>query len=368
MPTYASQPFSPTVRRDLMATNSTQPPRAPAQNTSMAGSFGMGSARQNAHTTYDAQGNASTTYGRQGMQDAGSRNMGSVNWGAFGGITNAYDQMPAGQARDQFGSYLRSQGLMPSYNGIPYDQIQQNDPRLQGHTTHGSGIGGGISGGQALGGLNRMAGMQGTPALGMNAPQQPGGMFGGGFGGGLLGSGAGGQGGMFNPQIGMGVGGGRSGGGGLGGFPTLPHGGGSGPTGLPLEGSMTGAIQGILRNPSPFSATQTQQMRNQATSGNNAAAQTEMQRYREDAARRGVNPGEIEGSLGAIGQRFARQGQQQGLDFDLAQAQASRQGLLSGLGAGQSLMNSQIGNESSIRQYLAALAAAQGNAPMFLGI
>ena len=135
----------------------------------------------------------------------------------------------------------------------------------------------------------------------------------------------------------------------------------------PLEGAMTDKIMGVLNNPSPYSAEQTAMMRNRATAGVEQQGRTARQQAQEDAARRGLNPSEAAGNLNALGARYDHARSSALNDFELQNAQATRQGLMGGLSAGQGLLGSQFGNEASIRQYLAMLGAAQmGQQPMFL--
>lgn len=261
----------------------------------------------------------------------------SVNWGAFAGLDNFLQQNP-GQA-----GALRSQGLMPSYNGVPLDQRTGPDRYTS------SGLGGGNP--SRVKGFGSMDGMQGSPMRSMMPQQQPQGGFNP-FGGGGFGAPP-----MQQPQ------GQLRPGGFFGGQP----GGGGGTMGLPLEGQMQGAIGGILQNPSPFTATQTQQARNRATSGNEQAMRAAQSQARDDAIRRGLNPAEAAANASAIGSRFDRQGQQAGLDFDLANAQATRQGLMGGLQSGLGLTQTQLSNEDSLRRYYAMLQSAQmGQTPAFL--
>src|SRR3989304_2046435 len=231
------------------------------------------------------------TGGMAGIRDTGRQSrdpIGSVNYGAVAGIQN-YLQNLAPDQQGQASAYLRSQGLMPTYNGTPLDQVQgpqrqwtSSGPALvnrdPSHTDAAGNRGAGVGAGTPA-----PAGWQGAPPGRERGPS-----------------------GAYSPAAGYLPG--------MGGSPNLmdPSGGGGlpggGTMGFPLEGSMQGAIQGVLDNPSPYSAEQTARLQSRATSGNNAALQIAQQRAREDAARRGLSPTEVSGSLSEVCSRFSRGG------------------------------------------------------------
>jgi len=347
--------------------------------------------------------------------DAGSRRLedSSVNWGNFAGIQNYLQQLGPAQ-RGPAAQWLRSQGMMPTYQGVPLDRAMAGDIQNQWTTGGGGWAQGGLGQiyaqgeaardariqanydpyeaergaiqsrrAQQLGGTSSNRARQGftgpdlrTPpaawaqedaALATRFGRGPGG------GGGVLptggffgGPGAGG----FQP-INIPGGGflGKPGGFGGGGAPGIP-----GPMGLPLEPAVQGSIQGILDRPSPYSTQQEAMLRSRATTGVQQQREIAMQRAREDAIRRGVAPGEIAGTLGQIGSQYDRQSSEALANFELQNALASRAGLMGGIGAGTSLMGTQVINEESRRRLEAMLganeaareAAQAGSPPMFL--
>lgn len=269
----------------------------------------------------------------------------SVNYGAVAGIGNYLQQNP-GQAGG-----LRQQGLMPSVNGMSLDQMQPG-----GVFDYSGGRGGAYRGPTGMEGENTRGGIGVPGRLGRDSPgayANPGGQgLAASFGqpGGIA-AWRNGQPAQMQPQ-------GQQGGSGGFGDP-------SNPTGLPLEQPLTGAIQGILDNPSGLNSRQEQQLQNRTLGGASSAYNMASQSARDDAIRRGLNPAEAEGNQSAIAARFDRAAQQQQTDYELGRAQQAQQGTLSGVNAGLGMMGQQLGNEDSIRRYLAML---QGNTPAFMSL
>lgn len=308
----------------------------------------------------------------------------SVNYGAVAGIQNYLGQL-TGQARQQAANTLRATGQMGTWNGQAFDQMHNvrygagagstTAPARGGEAGMGSGGAAGFGqygdpsnpfSGANGGGLTPVGrltpqafrdGWRDTPTGRVNTsltPQAQAGQASGAYPGG------GGQmtGGGMTSSLAGGMGGGAGG---------APGGSADGMIGLPLEGQVQGAIGGILDHPSPFSDQQTQMLRNRATSGVGQRRTMAEQQAREDGARRGLNPAEIEANVHALGGQYDRESNDLTQNFDLQNAQATRQGLLGGIGAAGGLMGQQLTNEQSIRQYLAQLQMAQaGQAPNFL--
>lgn len=302
----------------------------------------------------------------QSSINGGSRTMGSVNWNAVAGIQNYLNTINPAQ-RQQGADYLRSQGLMPTYNGFQLDRMpaQQTLGQPGGFDANAPGYFGSdgtyfvnqgngnyVSQAQAeaqVAAQNRGGGgaptpetpWRGTPGAPVSIP------------GGSL---------SFNANSGIdnygrGPYGGQDGG----------YGGGSSGATFPLEGRMEQSINGILDNPSPYSQQQTQMMRNRSTSGIDQQRMEAQRQAGADAARRGLSPQEASANQSALGASYdrTRQGVQQ--DFELNNALASRQGLMQGLGAGQGLLGQQFGREADIMRYLAILGQTQaGNPPQFV--
>ena len=294
-----------------------------------------------------------------GTQDAGSRDVGNVNWGGVAGIQNYLQQLPPSQ-RQQASAQLVQQGMMPTVNGTPLDMnlfgggnqnADSNTPTVNG----GSSFDWGAYRQQLNGGGQQDR----TSAMNPAAAMRPQSMF-----GGQGGPFAGVQN-AFQPAQGFQLGGsqsrtsGKGGGFGAGGSPSI-----AGPMGLPLEGKAQGSIMGILNNPSPLNAEQTSIARNRYMGGL-ADEQAEASKNSQmDAVRRGVNPSENAGNQHAIEGQFRGARLQASNDFDIKNAMASREGLLGGLSAAGGLMNTQAANEDSVRKYLATLGMAQSGAPM----
>lgn len=328
----------------------------------------------------------------------------AANFGGFAAISNYLQGLgqPGSQQYQQGAQYLRQNGMMGTYNGISQDQL---------YAASGSGMFDLSRGGSTPGGYDSMGNPTGNAihSQGMMqstlADQQRA------NNGGRLqsnvgystewydasgrpiagvanvrrGAGANGGdqvyvGGRWQDAASNNMGGGQpqqqggygqqSGatapgmGGGFGGANTS----GAGPTGLPLEGQVSGAISGILAGGgSPYSQQQQQQLRNQSTQGIDQQYGADQEAMEADAVRRGLNPGEMGGSQRALAQGARNSRQQAITQFDLGQAQAAMGNKLSAVGAGTNLMGTQIGNEDSIRRYLAMLGAAQNGAPLFMG-
>lgn len=322
------------------------------------------------------QGNASFGFGSNvfggASQHQGMPRIGEVNYGAVAGITNYLDQLAPAQ-RDQASQFLRSQGLMGTYNGVPFDQL--NGPqRYESWTQSGAGAsntaipaymrdGPGGAFDPAMNSVrsrNATTGqwtLNGQPwgSQGQGSsptPRGPSGAYSPAANWGGLGT-------SFMPAAG------GSGLPGMGGGWNAPGGSGGGTMGFPLEGQAQNAISGLLSNPSVYSPEQTAMLRNRALSPLGQGHQMNEQALREDAARRGLSPGETEANLHALRGQSNAQGARALQDFELSDALQRRQGLMGGLNAAQGLMGLQLGNEDSIRKYLALL---EGNSPMFLGM
>lgn len=274
-----------------------------------------------------------------GTQNAGSRDIGDVNWGGFAGIQNWLQNAPAGQ-RSQREQYLERMGMMPSYNGVPLGQALQQQQNFFNPT--------GMPSDDPRNGSREVGAQWYGPSADRTSSATP--MSSGAPGGPFAGLAN-----AFRPSGGFSLGS-KPGVGGLGG----------GPMGLPLEGKVQSKIGGLLDNPSPLTAEQTSIARNRFMGGLSDEQAEASKNVQMDAVRRGVNPGEVAGNQHAIEGQFRNARLQASNDFDFQNAMTSRQGLLAGIGAAGGLLSTQAANEDSIRKYLAMMGAAQaGQQPNF---
>ena len=277
--------------------------------------------------------------------DAGSRRIGSVNYGAVGGIQNFLGQ--TGQAG---ANYLRSLGAMPTVNGRPLDDDY--------------GVGGTAD---ALGGIEK-AGRDLPPltpeqyraraqnrARGLSSTGQP---YAEGWGpdgyiGGAGGAAAGGSGGVGGAG---GIGGAGCGGGGS-------VGGAGG-----LEQSLSDAYQAIIgQGGHALDPTQENAQSQRAVDANNRATRDAIEASRLSAARRGVDPLGNPDLESRISQRGAADAIKTRQDIGISQQQNAIQNLLQALGS--SGAGGYIGNRAQNEILLGQLAqqGSLGNLSMILG-
>ena len=304
-------------------------------------------------------------------RDAGDRRLqnSSVNWGNVAGIQNYLEnQMRLGpEAWNNAVQTLLQQGIMPSINGEPLDQVVQRNAqnngganfesstnRQAGRADYGAPsrpVQGSAPGAQNMNPAFARASGQGGPFAGLGQS---------------FGSGSGFQ--VNTPRLG-GIGG-KSVGGGFGssasGVNNQRESG--GPLGLPLEGRTQGALLNIFDNPSGLSAEQTNMARNRSANQIDAGAAEQTRSVQEDAVRRGVAPSETAGAVASVGRQQSAQRMDAQQNFDFQNAQQAQQGRLSAAGAANSVMNTQVGNEDSIRRYLAILGQNGQNRPMFMSV
>jgi len=295
-----------------------------------------------------------------GVRQGHNRTIGDPNFGDVAAVQNYLRglQQGGGSAAYQQGAqYLRQNGLMPTYNGSSLDRLPGAGESALGYGATGNQAYSAQANQEWANGADARAAMtqQLQPAYTDKLGRQHAAIMGDSNGVALNGNGYvngvqsvapniyGGAAGAYNP-------------------------GGSGPTGLPLEGAITDSIGGILSSGgSPYSALQEQQLRNQSTDSIDQQYGADQSAMESDAQRRGLNPGEIAGSSRALAQgaRNARGNAVRGFDLGLAQSKMGNR--LSAIGAGTNLIGQQIANENSIRQYYAMLGASQNGAPLFLG-
>ena len=294
-------------------------------------------------------------------RDAGDRRLegSSVNYGNVAGIQNYLEnQMRLGpQAYQAAVQSLLQQGIMPSVNGEPMDQIVQRQAAGQSFEGNPGSAGAPAAGGQQYQPFGAPAGASASasnPAFSNAFRQSSGGPFAG------LSSGFG----VNGPSGGSLFGGKPMSAGTSGPNDRRQEG---GPLGLPLEGRAQGAILNMFDNPTGLSPEQTQLARNRSSSQIDAEGAQQRQNIQADAIRRGVNPSETAGSMAASGAQQSAGRISAQNNFDFQNAQAGNQGRLAAAGAAGGIMNAQIGNEDSIRRYLAMLGAnASGNRPAYL--
>ena len=313
---------------------------------------GIGSLAQGQTTGMftNSQGNPQSTV------NAGPRNMGSVNYNNVAAISSYLNGLAPAQ-RAQASQYLTQNGLMPTYNGTPIGQAGAT--ALTPYVSSGTfgGMAGQYNGGSfanqqsSQDNMNEWAaGAQARAAMTAGGnPAEQAARAAMGMGGGQASNVSG-----YDPSGGI-----------AGAMSSMNASGGAG-GGYPLMNSMQSSIQGILDHPSPYSQEQTNMLRNRSTNGIDAQRQMATAQAQQDAARRGLSPQEAGGNLSAIGSNYDRQRQGVQSDFELNNATATRQGLLSGLSAGQGLTGLQMQDETSIMQYLALLGQNGGNAPLFV--
>lgn len=338
----------------------------PAQNTSYAQGGGMG-----------GFGFAGLAPGQNTSHvNQGSRNLGSVNWGAFAGIQNSINQMPPGPARSQYINQLRAQGLMPMYNGTALDQVRpgQFDVRLR--TSTGTA---GVDGGAAYGANGAYSGgpehghviPHGTPyhAMAMGSQRAMGG--GGTSASNILGRGSITMGG-FTPTTGStaveggGAFGARPGGGALGAIPQVtlgpggfaggPGAGGAGAGGL--EGQVDSTLARLLgQGGSPYTASQRAGLVASQQDTVNRGTQDAIESARLDAARRGVDPSSLGSVEGEIRGRGAANAAQARLGAETSLSRESMQNLMAIIGSANTTVRDRRAAEIALGALQAQIAA-----------
>lgn len=116
-----------------------------------------------------------------------------------------------------------------------------------------------------------------------------------------------------------------------------------------LEQQLESGVKGMLQNPTGYNSTQEQQLRNRAVDPISQQMMEGMEDVRADAARRGAatSDADIRDQLGRVRSDAAMSASDASFNVDKALADLGRQGRLGAIGAGNSLLQTQLQNARS---------------------
>lgn len=306
------------------------------------------------HLTYQAAPGQ-----RLDFVDRGSRTVGSTNWNAVGNISNYLSQLQGTPQYDQAAAFLRSQGMMPSYNGVPLDQWMTSggirnpygDFAAAGPVTRQ-----GPTGASAAPASQRLAGMGGDYS---NAPSLPRSSVD------LSGTVWGPIQAAQNRSAGYTVGGGSAGGGTLGAGLGVPAAGWDGAsvaaTPSPLESGLQSTYARLLKSGGSVLGPDIEQAQaSRLQSGYARAGQDAIEAARLDAIRRGDTSGSSLGDVEArIRMQSADAGSRARLDLEAQQREANMRNLLAASSGAGGLLGQQFGRDADLRRLAIMLGALQ---------
>lgn len=136
-----------------------------------------------------------------------------------------------------------------------------------------------------------------------------------------------------------------------------------------LSGRLEGAITGMLDNPTGYTDTQQQQLRNRAVDPISQQMMEGMEDVRADAARRGAatSDADVRDQLGRVRADSAMSASETSFNVDKALADLSRQTRLGAVGAGNQLLGTQLQDARSQQELELLLAQLQAEQQMDMG-